>query len=188
MKDQDSLSVFSEEPEIGFPVSRLGAVLGLRGAIVNRHAVPEVQHRASCAGAQATAAGFAARQEAVPVILLGGAVVDEAVDGLVRDHRVAVETPQATGDLLGRPALLEVATHRGPQDGRGSELVGSAALPAPLGERLGARRRVTALPSLGWKAVAPKFPGTHGAATAVCLRRLWVEVSLGIGPRSKPVG
>jgi len=51
VSDQHGLAVFSEEHEIGFPVAGLRAILGLGGPIVNGHAVLEVEHGASAAGA-----------------------------------------------------------------------------------------------------------------------------------------
>ena len=158
VKDQDGLAVFSEEHEIGFPGAGPGAVVGFRGAIVNRHAVREEVHRAASASAESSPAGLAARQEAVPVILLGGAVVDKAVNRLVRDHRLAVHAAQPAGDLLGGPAFQQAFPHRGAQLGRGGELVGSAPLAAPVGERLRPQRIVTSFPGLGHQAVAPQFP------------------------------
>ena len=59
----------------------------------------------------------------MPVILLGGAVVDKAVDRLVTDYRLAVRATQPASDLLGGPALQQAFAHRGAQLGRGGELV-----------------------------------------------------------------
>jgi hypothetical protein len=56
MEDQDGLAVFAEEHEIGFPMAGMGSVVGLRGAIVNRDAVPEVQHGTASAKSEAAAA------------------------------------------------------------------------------------------------------------------------------------
>jgi hypothetical protein len=53
---EDSLAVFAEEHEIGFPVTGHGAVLRLRWTIVNRDAVLEVIDGTASAKAEVTAA------------------------------------------------------------------------------------------------------------------------------------
>lgn len=107
---EDSLAVLAEEHEVGFPMAGQGAVVGLRGTIVNGDAVLDMVDGAAAPLAQAAAAGLVAGQEAMPVILLGGAMVDEAVDGLVADQGRAFEVAETTGDLLGRPTLFQVET------------------------------------------------------------------------------
>src|SRR5579863_2261164 len=159
VEDQDGLAVFSEEHQIGVPVAGLGAVVGLRGASVNRHTVLEVQHRTSAARAQVSAARLAAGQQAVPVILLGGAMVDEAVDGLVRDYRLAAGATEAAGDLLGRPALEQVLAHQGAELGAGGEFMGAAALTTPVSEGLSTKGRVASFPGFSFQAVPPQLSG-----------------------------
>lgn len=107
---EKSLAVFAEEHEVGFPVAGKGAVVGHRRAIVNRDAVLDVVNGTASALAEAAAARLVARQETVPVILLGGAMVDEAVDGLVADQGLAFEVTETAGDLLGGPTLFQVET------------------------------------------------------------------------------
>jgi len=126
-----------------------GAVLGLGGALMNGHALLQVEQGASPALTELAAAGLVARQQAVPVILLGGAVVDKAVDGLVTDYGRAVGAAQAAGDLLGGPALQQAFPHRGAQLRGSSELVRSTPLATPVRERLRAQRSVTPFPGLG---------------------------------------
>jgi hypothetical protein len=111
--------------------------------ILNSDAVLEGSRRSYFLAAQEAGARLGTRQQTMAVILLGGAVVDKAVDRFVGDKGLAVAA-EAAGDLLGRPTLLEVTTHLGPQCGRGVEFTRSAALAALLGECLGA-----VLPSLG---------------------------------------
>jgi hypothetical protein len=113
MENQDGLTILGEEHEIGFPMAGLGSVVGLRGAIMNRHAVLEVLNGTASAKAQAATPMFATRQEAVPVILLGGAMIDETIDRFVGDHGVAVGATESTGNLLRGPAQQQVLAHGG---------------------------------------------------------------------------
>jgi hypothetical protein len=115
MNHQHGLAIFSEEHKIGFPVAGEGAIVSLRGTIVNRDAVGKEVDRAAATAAEAAATGFVARQEAMPVILLGGAMVDKAVDGFVADEDWVFEVAETAGDLLGGPALFEVETNLSPQ-------------------------------------------------------------------------
>ena len=159
VKDQDSLAVFPKEHQIGFPVAGLRAVVDLRGALVNGDAVGEMQDGASAARAEASATRFAARQEAMPVILLGGAMIDETGDRLMGDHRLAANSTQATGNLFGRPALEQELPHLGAKERRGGELVGSASLTTSFGESLSAEGGVTPSPGFSLQAIAAEFPG-----------------------------
>jgi hypothetical protein len=113
-------------------------------------------------GAEAAAARLVARQEAVPVILLGGTMIDEAIDGLVRDDRVAAPSAQAASDLLGRPALEKVLADEGAELGRGGEFVGSATLTTPLGQLLSAQGIVATLPGFGGQGVSAQLAGNGG--------------------------
>jgi hypothetical protein len=110
MSYEHGLAIFSEEHEIGFPVAGEGAIVGLRGTMVNRDAVREEVDGAAAAAAQATAPRLVAGQETMPVILLSGAVVDKAIDGLVADQHRAFQMTETAGDLLGGPALFQVET------------------------------------------------------------------------------
>lgn len=89
MSHEHGLTIFSEEHEIGFPVAGERAVVGLRGTMVNGDAVGKEVDGAASAAAQAAATRLVAGQKAVPVILLGRAVVDKAIDGLVADQHLA---------------------------------------------------------------------------------------------------
>ena len=155
MEGKDGLAVFAEEHEIGFPVAGPGAVVGFRGSGVNGDAVEEELDGAAAARAESPAAGLVAGQEAVPVILLGGAVVDKAVDGLVADKRVAAGPAQAASDLFGGPTLPQAFPHRGAEGGPSGQLVRSAALAAPVGQGLSPQGIVTSGPGFGLHAVAP---------------------------------
>ena len=117
MNHEHRLAILSEEHEISFPVAGKGAVVGLRGTIVNRDAVGEEVDGAAPAAAQTAATRFVAGQETMPVILLSGAVVDKAVDRLVTDPGWALEVAETTGDLLGGPALFQVETDLSPKLG-----------------------------------------------------------------------
>jgi len=162
---EDGLAVFAKEHEIGFPVTGHGAVLGLRRTKVNRDAVLEVIDGTPSPPAEATTARLAARQEAVPVVLLSGAMIDETIDGFVGDHRGAVPATQAAGNLLGGPALKQVLAHRGLELRRGGEFVRSTALTAPVGERLGAQGDVAPCPGFGLQAVTAQFARNGGGGS-----------------------
>ena len=111
MGGEKSLAVFAEEDEVSFPMAWGGAVVSLRGTIVNRDAVLDMVNRTAAALAEATPSRLVAGQEAVPVILLGGAMVDEAVDGLLADQGLAIEVTETTSDLLGGPTLFQEETN-----------------------------------------------------------------------------
>jgi hypothetical protein len=150
---------------------------------VNRHALLQVEQGAAPAGTELAPAELVARQPAVPVILLGGAVVDKPVDRLVTDYRLAVRATQPAGDLLGRPALQQAFAHRSAQLQRGGELVRSPPLATPVRERLRAQRSVTSFPGLGRQAVAPQLQGNgrHGATEASSDRPLRFTGTVDLG-------
>ena len=110
MSHKHGLAILSEEHEISFPVAWERTVVGLRRTIVNGDAVGKEVDGTAPAATQAAATRLMAGQEAMPVILLGRAMVDEAVDGLVADEGLALEVTETAGDLLGGPALFQVET------------------------------------------------------------------------------
>lgn len=80
MGDQDGLTVCAEQHEVGLPVPWLLSVRCGFAALMDTYAMFDEVYRAAAAPAGSSSAMFAARQEAVPVILLRRSVVDEAVD------------------------------------------------------------------------------------------------------------
>jgi hypothetical protein len=115
MNHEHGLAILSKEHEISFPVAGGRAVVGLRRTIVNGDAVLDVVDGTATPLAEAAATGLMTGQETMPVILLGRAMVDETVDGLVADESRAFEVTETAGDLLGGPALLQVVTNLRPQ-------------------------------------------------------------------------
>ena len=89
-------------------------------------------------------------------------MIDEAIDGLVRDDRVAAPSAQAASDLLGRPALEKVLADEGAELGRGREFVGPATLTTPLGQLLSAQGIVATLPGFGGQGVSAQLAGNGG--------------------------
>src|SRR3972149_1331787 len=98
----------------------------------------------------------------MPIVLLVRAMVDEAVDGLVRDDAAAVLAAKFSCNLLGRPARLEAFAHVRPQRGIARELEARIPAAPALPQRLGAHRLIAPRPGLGLPAVALQLP-TDGA-------------------------
>ena len=113
MEGEDGLAVGAEEHEVGFPVAGGLAVGG--GWAVGEGAA--VRDQGGGAAMCATAATFALTlgQVVAPLIGLGAGnlSVEEPVDGLGSEDGVPGLLCPAPGDLLGRPALLEVSQDGG---------------------------------------------------------------------------
>ena len=78
--DEYDFAVPGKAHQIGLPVSGLGALLDVGRALGNGRAVLDVLNGTDAAPAQAAAAVFTHRQEAMPVILLGRAMIDVTID------------------------------------------------------------------------------------------------------------
>lgn len=80
MGDEDRLAVTGKEHEIGFPMARLLAVTGaLRTFLQGSALLDDIDHAAALPHEPAPAV-LGAGQQAMPVILLRRAVIDEAID------------------------------------------------------------------------------------------------------------
>src|SRR5690606_305672 len=90
MGDQHVPAIAREGHEISLPMARSGAVGGLGGPLTDRAAVPDVVYGGTAPPTLPAAAVLGPWQQAVPVVLLRRAVIDEAVDGLVADDRPTV--------------------------------------------------------------------------------------------------
>ena len=114
MEGEDGLAVSAEEHEVSFPVAGGLAVGGGRGAGGERAAVRDQGGGAAAAGA-AAAFALGLGQVVAPRIGLGAGdlSVQEAVDGLRSEDGAAGLPGPASGDLLGRPALLEMSQDGG---------------------------------------------------------------------------
>jgi len=80
VQDEHVLPIFGEEHVVGFPMSRLGPLFGLLWSFRDWPALLDEACRAATAQALPSAPGLMAGQQAVPVILLGRAVVDVSID------------------------------------------------------------------------------------------------------------
>ena len=98
MGDQHVLAVAGKAHQIGFPMAGGAPAIGLGRPQADGLARLD---QAAAALAQAAAPALSPGQQPMPVILERRAVIDEAVDGLVADHRLTVRERQPAGDLLG---------------------------------------------------------------------------------------
>ena len=80
MGDKQVVTVFGEQHEVRFPVSRRGAIGGLDGPLTDRAAELDGAGGAAAAFAQASAPEFATGQQAMPIVLLRRAMIDKTID------------------------------------------------------------------------------------------------------------
>ena len=107
----EECSVIEELHRIGFPVTGIGSVGELSWTLGDRHSASDEHNGASALAAAVATLGLGARQIASPGVVLGPGDlgVDEAVDRLVADDRLALLQRQAPGNRLGRqPSLQEL--------------------------------------------------------------------------------
>ena len=130
VQGEDGLAVGSEEHEVGFPMSWVGAVGGLIGPQGNGNAAFDVQGWAAAFAAAPAPPGLGSGQVEAPGVVLGSGDLggDEAVDGFMADEASAVFAFEAAGDLLGRPAFFQAVEDQGLEVGIAQEL---GASPAP---------------------------------------------------------
>ena len=127
---QDRLAVFGEHHQVGFPMSRDMAAGGLEWPFCQRNTAFDETCGAAASFASDPALTFAAWQVTPPAAVPGAPDlgVDEAVNGLVRDHLVTALEGEPTCDLLWRPTPPEALQHRAAQVGLPCE---AYARPAP---------------------------------------------------------
>lgn len=114
MEDEDGLSVAGEEHEVGFPVSALAAIEGVRRALMDGDAVLDVEGGAAAFLASPAASKLGPGEVASPGAVVGALQlgIDEAVDGLAADDAVTVGLAlEPADDLLWRPALAQRREH-----------------------------------------------------------------------------
>ena len=114
MEGEDGLAVGMEEHEVGLPVAG-GLTVGGRGGAVSDLATVGDQGGGAAAAPAAAAVALTLGQVVAPRIGLGAGdlSVEESVDGFGSEDGAAGLPRPAPGDLLGRPALLEVSQDRG---------------------------------------------------------------------------
>ena len=153
LHDQKGLPMVAEEHQVGLPVSRRGAVIGLLSTLGQGAAVGDERGRAAAFAAPPAPLGLGLGKVVTPVIVLGTGQlgIDEAVDGLVGNDGTPGFQSKASGHLLGRPTLVETGEDLFPQQG---VPVQTGALPAAgAGLLLGVGGPVT----LGLGAVSPQL-------------------------------
>src|SRR6185312_1953297 len=91
------------------PIGRHG------GALMDRRTVLDVEGGAAAFAAPPTALALGAGKIEAPGVVLGASDLsgDEAIDGFMADHGLAVFASQASGDLLGRPAASQPVEDQG---------------------------------------------------------------------------
>src|SRR5258706_2939688 len=157
MGDEHRLSVATKEHQIPLPMAHRNAGVDLKGAFVNGHASLNVLYGAAPAHAQPAAAVLELRQQAMPVILLGAAMVDEPVNGFVGDDTVSSLGPELARDFCERPTGAEPTVYVGTQRRIAGEFEACVPMASALAHRLCAGGLVAAAPRLGRLAIAPKL-------------------------------
>src|SRR5262245_17023139 len=99
--DQNRLSIPGKEHQVAFPVPRNRAAVDLSGTLVDGHSVVDMIHRIDAVAAQAATARFATREQTMPIVFLCTAMIDKAINRLMRDHAMPALSSQVSSDLLG---------------------------------------------------------------------------------------
>src|SRR6202048_1778753 len=80
VENQQPLAISGEQHEVGFPMARHMAAFDLGGSFSDRASLFDEAGRAAAWASGGPSAAFMARQQAVPVILLGRTMIDETID------------------------------------------------------------------------------------------------------------
>ena len=80
VENQQPLAISGEQHEVGFPMARHMADFDLGGSFSDRASLFDEAGRAAAWASAAPSSEFMARQQAVPVILLGRTMIDETID------------------------------------------------------------------------------------------------------------
>jgi hypothetical protein len=80
VKNQQSLAISGEQHEVGFPMARRPAAFDLGRPFGDRAPLFDEAGRTTAWAPPASSSEFMARQQAVPVILLGRPMIDETID------------------------------------------------------------------------------------------------------------
>ena len=97
------------------------------------------------------------RQQPVPVIFLGTAMIDKAIDGLMTDDCATLFTRQPASDLFRRPSHRKAIPDLLLQCRLARQFMTTVPSPSPQGQTMGPGRLVTAIPDLGLPAVSVKL-------------------------------
>jgi len=80
VQNKQSLAISGEQHEVGFPVARHLAAFDLSGPFGDRAPLFDEAGGAAASASAVPASEFVARQQAMPVILLGRPMIDETID------------------------------------------------------------------------------------------------------------
>ena len=80
VQNKQPLAISGEQHEVGFPVARHLAAFDLGGSFGDRTPLFDEAGRATACVPAAPASEFMARQQAMPVVLLGRTMIDETID------------------------------------------------------------------------------------------------------------
>ena len=80
VENQQPLAISGEQHEVGFPMARRLAAFDLGGAFGDRTPLFDEAGGAAAWASPTPSSEFMARQQAVPVILLGRTMIDETID------------------------------------------------------------------------------------------------------------
>jgi len=80
VENQQPLAIPGEQHEVGFPMARRPAAFDLGGSFSDRAPLFDEAGGAAAWAAAAPSSEFMARQQAMPVILLGCTMIDETID------------------------------------------------------------------------------------------------------------
>ena len=80
VENQQPLATSGEQHEVGFPMARRPAAFDLGGAFGDRAPLFDEAGGAASWVSSAPSSSFVARQQAMPVILLGRTMIDETID------------------------------------------------------------------------------------------------------------
>ena len=80
VENKQPLAISGEQHEVGFPMARCSAVLDLGRSFGDRAPVFDEAGGAAAWASAAPSSEFVARQQAMPVILLGRTMIDETID------------------------------------------------------------------------------------------------------------
>ena len=80
VENQQPLAISGEQHEVGFPMARHTTAFDLGGSFSDREPLFDEAGRAAAWASAAASSEFMARQQAMPIILLRRAMIDETID------------------------------------------------------------------------------------------------------------
>src|SRR5690606_17194788 len=142
---EDGDACNAEGHSIDFPVAGFAAVEDV-GALGDGASLMDEAGRAPATLAEPAPPGFAAGKQAVPVIGLGRAMVDEAVDCFMADDDATMVERQPASDLFRRLSHRKALTDQFPQARLARQLEPAVPASSPLRQLLRPNRVIAATP------------------------------------------